>query len=225
MSSNLEQKKLILVGGGGHCKVVLSQIKKLKEFEIIGIVDNYKPIGSPINGVNIIGTDEDLKKFYEKGIKYALITVGSIKDNFIRYKLYKMVKEIGFILPTIISPSSIIDETVNIDEGTVIMPNCVIDANSCIGVNCIINSSTTIGHDCIISNHCHIAPGVHIAGGVEIDELTFIGIGATIIQGIKIGKNVTIGAGSIISKNIFNNIITVGYPAKNINIKGENEKY
>lgn len=222
METQLNQKKLILVGGGGHCKVVLSQIKKLKEFEVVGIVDNYKPVGSSINGVNIIGTDEDLPKFYKEGIIYALITVGSVQDNSKRYNLFKLVKDIGYSLPIIISPTAIIDETVKIGEGTVIMPNCIVDANSYIGENCIINSNTTIGHDCVINNNCHIAPGVNIAGSVEIEELSFIGIGATIIQGIKIGKNVTIGAGSIVSKNIFNNMITVGYPAKVIKIK-ENE--
>lgn len=219
MSSNLEHKKLILVGGGGHCKVVLSQIKKHKEFEVVGIVDNYKPIGSSINGVSIIGTDDDLKKFYEKGIKYALTTVGSIKDNSKRFKLYKMVKKIGFILPIIISTSSIIDETVNIDEGTVIMPNCVINVDSKIGKNCIINSGAIIEHDCIIGDHCHLAPGAHISGEVEIGELSFIGIGATIIQGIKIGNNVTIGAGSVVIDNLPDNVTVVGNPAKIIKEK------
>jgi len=219
MEAQLEQKKLILVGGGGHCKVVLSQIKKLKEFEVIGIVDNYKPVGSSINGVNIIGTDEDLIRFYEEGIRNALITVGSVQDNSKRYNLFKLVKDIGYSLPIIISPTAIIDETVKIGEGTVIMPNTTINVDSYIGKNCIINSGAIIEHDCTIDDHCHIAPGAHISGEVEIGELSFIGIGATIIQGIKVGKNVTIGAGAVVIDNLLDNVVAVGNPAKVIKKK------
>lgn len=219
METQLNQKKLILVGGGGHCKVVLSQIKKLNEFEVIGIVDNYKPVGSSINGVNIIGTDEDLPKFYKGGIRNALITVGSVQDNSKRYNLFKLIKDIGYNLPIIISQTAIIDETVKIGEGTVIMPNTTINVDSYIGKNCIINSGAIIEHDCTIDDHCHIAPGAHISGEVEIGELSFIGIGATIIQGIKVGKNVTIGAGAVVIDNLLDNVVAVGNPAKVIKKK------
>jgi len=184
----MAKKKIVLIGGGGHCKV------------------NYKS-ESFISGIKIIGTDDDLKDIYKSGIHYALITVGSIKDNTKRYRLFNMAREIGYKFPVIISPEAIVDENVKIDEGIVIMPGSIINIDSSIGKNCIINTGTIIEHDCKIGNHCHIAPGVHISGAANIGELTFIGIGATIIQGIKIGKNVTIGA------------IAVGNPAKIVKSK------
>ena len=214
----MAKKKIVLIGGGGHCKVVISILKKIDNFEIAGIIDNYKS-ESFINGIKIIGTDDDLKDIYKSGIHNALITVGSIKDNTKRYRLFNMAREIGYKFPVIISPEAIVDESIKIDEATVVMPGSIINIDSSIGKNCIINTGVIIEHDCKIGDHCHIAPGVHISGEANIGELSFIGIGATIIQGIKIGKNVTIGAGSVVIKDIPDNVITVGNPAKIISNK------
>ncbi len=214
----MAKKKIVLIGGGGHCKVVISILKKLDNFKIAGIVDNYKA-KSLISEIKIIGTDDDLRDIYKSDIQYALITVGSTKDNTKRYRLFNMAKEIGYKFPVIISPEAIVDEIVKIDEGTVIMPGSIINIDSSIGKNCIINTGSIIEHDCKIGNHCHIAPGVHISGEANIGGLTFIGIGATIIQEITIGKNVTIGAGSVVIKDIPDNIIAVGNPAKIVSNK------
>lgn len=214
----MAKNKIVLIGGGGHCKVVISILKKIDKFEIVGIVDNYKS-ESFISGIKIIGTDDDLRDIYKSGIHNALITVGSIKDNTKRYRLFNMAREIGYEFPVIISPKAVVDESVRIDEGTVIMPGSIINIDSSIGKNCIINTGAIIEHDCRIGNHCHIAPCVHISGSVKVGELSFIGIGATLIQGIKIGKNVTIGAGSVVIKDIPDNVIALGNPAKIINNK------
>ena len=214
----MAKKKIILIGGGGHCKVVLSILKKLDNFEIAGIVDNYKA-GSLISGIKIIGVDDDLRDIYKSGVDNALITVGSIKDNTKRYTLFNMAKKIGCVFPIIISQEAIVDESVKIDEGTIIMPGSIINIDSSIGKNCIINTGSIIEHDCKIGNHCHIAPGVNISGAVNIGELSFIGTGATIIQKIKIGKNVTIGAGSVVIRDIPDNVIAIGNPTKIIKSK------
>jgi len=214
----MAKKKIVLIGGGGHCKVVISILKKLDSFEIVGIADNYKT-GGLISGVKVIGTDDDLKDIYKSGIHNALITVGSTKDDTKRYRLFNMAKEIGYKFPVIISPEAIVDESIKIVEGTVIMPGSIINIDSSIGKNCIINTGVIIEHDCKIGNHCHIAPGVHISGEANIGELSFIGIGATMLQGIKIGKNVTIGAGAVVIDDIPDNVIAVGNPAKIIKSK------
>jgi len=214
----MAKKKIVLIGGGGHCKVVISILKNLDNFEIVGIVDNYKA-GNLISGIKIIGTDDDLKAIYKSGIHNALITVGSVKDNTKRYRLFNMAREIGYKFPVIISPEAIIDKSVKIDKGTVVMPGSIINIDSSIGKNCIINTGSIIEHDCKIENHCHIAPGVHVSGSVEVGELSFIGIGVTIIQEIKIGKNVTIGAGSMVIKDIPDNVIVLGNPAKIVKSK------
>jgi len=215
----MAKKKIILIGGGGNCKVVISILEKIDQFEIAGIIDHKDKVGNFIDHIRIIGSDDDLSKIYKSGIDYGLVTVGSIKDNLKRYQLFNMLKAIGFKFPRVISPESIMDKHTKIGEGSIVMPGCIINIDSSIGVNCIINTGATVEHDCSIGDHCHIAPGVNISGGVSVADLSFIGTGATIIQGIQIGKNATIGAGSVIIKNISDNVIAVGNPAKVIKIK------
>lgn len=217
----MDKKRVLLIGGGGHCKVVISQLKKLTKFEIAGIVDNYKLIDSLVLGIKVIGKDVDLKNFYEKGIKYALITVGSVKDNLKRAKLFEIVRKIGYKFSVVISPGALVDTSCIIKEGTVIMPGSIINVDSSIGKNCIINSGAIIEHDCKIGDHCHIAPGAIISGGVEIGDLSFIGAGAIIKQYVKIGKNVTVGVGSVVINDIPDNLVVVGNPAKKVKKKHE----
>lgn len=216
----MNKKQLILIGGGGHCKVVISILRKLGDFQIAGIVDNYK-VGRLIKGINVIGGDEDLESLHKKGFRNAVITVGSIKDNRKRYELFNIIKKIGYKFPIIISSEAVIDTTVKIGEGTVVMPGCVINIDSSVGKNCIINTGAIVEHDCKIGHHCHIASGVHISGGVEIGDLSFIGIGSTIIQEIKIGKNVTLGAGSTVIEDIPDDVVVAGNPLKPVKSKGK----
>ena len=142
----MTKKKIILIGGGGHCKVVISILKRIDTFEIAGIVDNKDKVGNFVSDIKIIGSDDDLKDIYKSGIHYAIITLGSIKDNKKRYILYNMAKEIGYKFPVIISPEAIVDKSVRIDEGTVIMPGSIINVDSSIGMgkNCIMNTGAII---------------------------------------------------------------------------------
>ncbi len=210
----MKREKLLLIGGGGHSKVVISILYKLDKFDILGIIDKYKSKGTTINGIKVIGEDKDLEDFYNSGVRNALITLGSVKDNIKRENLFNITKDIGYDFPVIVSPDAIIDKNVEIGEGTVIMPGVIINPDAKIGKNCIINTGAIVEHDCILSDHIHIAPGVHISGGVNIGKGSFVGIGATIIQGINIGRNVTIGAGTVVIRDVPDNVVLVGNPAR-----------
>lgn len=210
----MHRLRTLLIGGGGHCKVILSQLKKLNNFEIAGVVENHIPIGNIVNGVRVIGTDEDLKNLLVNGIPNALITVGSSGDNARRESLFFLAEQAGFGFPLLISPGALVDETAVIGQGTVILPGSIINAESQIGRNCIINSGAIVEHDCIIGDHCHIAPGASISGGVKIGCRTFIGLGSSVIQGITIGENVLLGAGSVVIRDIPDNVVAVGNPAR-----------
>ena len=217
----MPNRNLILIGAGGHCTAVLSQIILMGRFNIVGAVDNYKPIGSEVGAIKVIGRDEDLPNIYKNNAEYALITVGSTEDNSKRMLLYELANEIGFRFPSIISPQAFLDGNVDIGPGTVIMPGSIVNYHSSIGINCIINSGAIIEHDCKIGNHCHIAPGVNISGSVKIGDMAFIGIGSTIIQNLTIGSAAIIGAGSVVIRNVPDNAVVVGNPAKQIRLNYE----
>ncbi len=193
--------RIVLLGAGGHCKVIIDAICSTGLYKIAGVVDlncNYK---SKILGIPVIGNDDILPKIFDSGIKNAFVAIGSISDCSLRKKLCKKVKQIGFRLPVISHTKSVIANDVQIGEGTFIAPGAVINAGTKVGRNSIINTSASVDHDCRIGDFVHIAPGVTLCGEVEVGNETHIGVGANVIQCIKIGKRRFIKAGSLVKSN------------------------
>ncbi|QAA31669.1 acetyltransferase [Clostridium manihotivorum] len=209
-------KDIVLVGGGGHCKVIIDIIESRKEYNVIGIVDNNQNLKDVLS-VPVLGNDNILEELYDKGISNAFVCIGALGNIDIRNKVYNKLKKIGFKIPKLIHKNSYISSNVSIGEGTCVMAGVIINPDSQIGENCIINTGAIIEHDCIVSDNVHVSPGVKVGGGVKISYNTHIGIGSTIIQGVTIGNNVIIGAGSVVVNDFSDNILAFGVPAKKKN--------
>ncbi|MFD1173231.1 acetyltransferase [Oceanobacillus picturae] len=205
---------IILLGGGGHAKSIIDSLKSNNEYKIVGILDIKGNIGKSINGVEVIGQDSDLAYFYEQGVKHAFVTVGSVGDNSIRIKLFRLAKSIGYNLPAIIDKTAIVSNTVQIREGTFIGKGAIINTNVSVGENCIINTGVIIEHDCFIDFSVHLAPGTTLSGEVHIGNETHIGTNSTVIQGITIGSNTIVGAGSVVVNNIESHKKAYGNPCR-----------
>ena len=190
-------KKIVLIGGGGHCKSVIDVIEQQGQFNIEGIVDVAELLGSEILGYPVFGTDDDMPKLAKK-YKNAIITVGQIKSPKLRIKLFDLAVKSGFTMPKIISPNAYISKHSSIGNGVVVMHNAIINANSSIGDNCIINSKALVEHDCKISSHCHISTNATINGGAMVGSGSFVGSNATTKELAVIKDNSFIKAGSLI---------------------------
>jgi sugar O-acyltransferase (sialic acid O-acetyltransferase NeuD family) len=211
MPSNKE--KLVLIGAGGHCKVVIDIANDI--YHIYGITDiSTEKHGSQFYGINVIGNDDKLRYIYQEGVNNALITLGSVGDSSIREKLFHYARNIGFKMINAISMKAIISESVTFGLGNVIMDGAIIHADCTIFDNTIINTGAIIEHDCKIESHAHISVGAKLGGGVEIGKGSHIGMGASIIQGITVGKNCIIGAGAVVIGHIPDNSTAVGVPAR-----------
>ena len=189
--------KIILIGGGDHCKSVIDVIEQQNQFEIAGVVDKQELLGSKILGYQVIGNDFDLESLAKK-YHYALITVGQIKSPSLRIKLFDLANKARFTLPSIISPNAYISKHSKIGNGTVVMHHAIVNANTFIGDNCIINSKALIEHDCLISSHCHISTNAIINGGVKIGPKCFIGSNVTTKDNITIKENSFIKAMTLV---------------------------
>ncbi|MCX8130712.1 MAG: acetyltransferase [Clostridia bacterium] len=206
-------EKIILIGAGGHCKVVIEIIKEF--YEIAGITDSdYSKHGSQYHGISVIGNDEKLRYIYNNGVNRALVTVGSTGNSMLRKKLYEYASCIGFDMVNSVSRSAIVSPSVRTGRGNVVMDGAIIHADSVLGNNTIINTASIIEHDCIIQDHVHISPGAKLAGGVIAGEGSHIGIGATVIQNVKIGKHCIVGAGAVVTGDIPDFSVCVGVPAR-----------
>lgn len=216
-------KQVVLIGAGGHCKVIIDILKQDNGIEIIGLIDKDKEhLGQKVLGVPIIGADNDLPSIFNSNqADSALIAVGGTGDNYLRSKLYNRIKELGYELINAIHPDCTIGSQVQLGMGNVVVGQSIINPGVEVGDNNIINTGSIIEHDVKIGNHVHITPGVSISGEVNIGDYSHLGTGATIIQGIDIGNNCLIGAGAVVIEDIPDNSVVVGNPGEIIHKRGD----
>ena len=194
-------KRIILIGGGGHCKSCIDVIEQAGTFQIAGIVDVPEKLHQKILGYEIIAIDNDLSQLVDEYENF-LITLGQIKSPEKRIRIYQTLKESGTKLPIIVSPLAYVSRHARLEEGTIVMHYALVNAGAQIGSNCIINTKALIEHDAVIGNHCHIATDAVINGGVKVGSGTFFGSNAVTREYIEIGENSIIGCGAKITKDI-----------------------
>lgn len=205
------KEKIVVIGGGGHAKVIISILKKLNNYEIVGYTDLENK--GEILGFSYLGNDDKLNSIFKDGVNNAVIGLGQIKSAALRRILVDISKSIGFHLPAIVSPNAIINEEVSIANGTVVMDGVTINSGSSIGECSIVNTNASIDHDCSIGDFTHIAPGVTLSGEVKVGNDVLIGTGANVINQINITDSTIISAGSTVLKSINKKGIYRGNPA------------
>lgn len=211
----LMKNKIILIGGGGHCRSCIDVIEQQDRFEIAGILDFPEKLGTEILGYPVIGSDDQLPELSHH-YAHFFITVGQIGLPDIRLRLFKLLKKLNLEFPVIISPLAYVSRHAKISEGTIVMHHSMVNAQATVGKNCIINTKCLIEHDAHIGDHCHISTGAIINGGVLLGDNCFVGTGAKILQYLKIGSDITIGAGAVVTKDLSEPGTYVGIPAKKL---------
>lgn len=193
----MNEKKLILLGGGGHCKSVIDAAESAG-YTILGILDKPELVGTRILDYEIIGVDDDIPQYVDKAA--FVITVGQIKSPAIRRKLDGLVKQAGGKLATIVASDAYVSKYSTIEEGTVVMHKAFVNAGAKIGRNCIINTMANIEHDCEIGDFCHISTGVMVNGDTKVGENCFVGSGSVLYNGIVVKEDSIIPAGTVVRK-------------------------
>jgi UDP-perosamine 4-acetyltransferase len=202
---------LIIIGGGGHAKVLASALL-LQHRSVLGFVD-MNPSLPPLLGLAYLG-DESAIFLYPPDQLRLVNGVGSIDSTVVRRMLHEKFQKRQYVFETVIHPSAIIAPEVHIEDGVQIMAGTVVQPGSRFGANVIINTGARIDHDCLIEAHVHIAPGVILSGNVHIGEGAHVGTGASIIQGITVGAASIVGAGAVVVSDVPAGVTVVGVPAK-----------
>jgi acetyltransferase EpsM len=201
----MNDKELILLGVGGHAKVIID-IAWLLGFSINGLYDdNHDFQNNEFYGVKLSGPIDP---------RISGVGIIAIGENKIRKKINENLMDVKW--QTLIHPSAIISKDVEIGVGTVVMAGAIIQPGTRIGKHCIINTGACIDHDCSIEDFVHIAPNCSLAGGINIGEGTLIGIGSSIVQNIEVGRWTKVGAGSVLVHNQPSFCVSLGAPAKPI---------
>mgnify|MGYP003591446973 CR=1 FL=1 len=209
------KKRLLLLGAGGHCRSIIDALKN-DEYAEIGIVNKEGYSYMSVDGVPIVGEDEDLESLFAQGWEYAFVAVGSVGDTNIRRQLFNSAKRIGFKLPVIIDKTACVSKNVFVGEGVFVGKNAVINSNARVGIGAIINSGAIIEHDCKIGEFAHISPGAVLCGGVSIGRDTHIGANASVREGILVGDNCIVGIGSVVVTDLSKGVLAYGNPCREI---------
>ncbi len=206
-------KPILVVGGGGHAKVILGMLLRLPAFRPVGYVDPKG--GGSILGMSCLGGDDAIPSLVQKhpGLQ-AVIGVGKIRSGGSRVALADRLKGAGLELPVIIAPSATVASSAIIGEGSVVMDGVVIQPDCRVGRLGIVNTGATLDHDCILGADVHVAPGATLSGGVSVGEASMIGVGASVLQYLSVGRDVTVGAGAVVVSDCKEPGVYIGVPAR-----------
>jgi sugar O-acyltransferase (sialic acid O-acetyltransferase NeuD family) len=206
-------RNIIVIGGGGHAKVVVSLLKKTKRFCILGYTDLHDR--GPLLGIPYLGNDDAVSGLLRKNQRpAAALGIGSILATEVRKRLFEKYEAFGLTFPAIVSPDAVVNESVDIGAGTVVADGVIVNSGTRIGRGVILNTHCSVDHDCDIRDFAHLAPGVTVSGGVRVGAYCLVGTGVNIIHGISIADRTTIGAGATVIRNILKAGTYVGLPAR-----------
>ena len=201
------RSSLIIYGAGGHATVIadaaIAAGRKV-EFFIDDAPRVRTLLGLPVHPSSTLNLNELSDRDFIVGIG----------NNSARQRVLQELKDAGLSITTVVHPSTYISQYAVIGEGVFLAGGVVVNPNARIHDNCIINTSASVDHDCVVGPHAHLCPGVHLAGNVTVGAGTVIGTGASAIPGVRIGQYCTVGAGSVVVRDIPDNVIADGVPAK-----------
>lgn len=196
---------LIVLGAGGHAKVVLDAAEQSGAYSQFSFVD-------PHTRAQTLGRHQVFRKVSE--VQSATHFVVAIGDNELRRNIFFEAIGHGLLPSTIVHPRAIVAPSASIGAGTVALAGVVINAEAIIGRNCIINTGAIVEHDCRIGDHVHVAPGSTMAGGVDVGDNSLIGVGSTVIPYMRVGANCTVAAGAVVVDNVEDGSTVFGVPAR-----------
>jgi len=207
----------LLLGAGGHARVLIEAIRLSGAAEIVAAVDaNPATHGTKILGVPVAGGDELLPSLAANGATHFVVAVGSVTRNPIRAKLFSLGVNANLLPLSTRHPAAVCSPSAKLAGGAQLLAGCIVSTQAEIGANAIINSGAIVEHDCIIGPHSHIASGACLAGGVIVGEEVLIGARAVIKQNVRIGRGATIGAGAVVLRDVAPGSVVAGVPAESI---------
>lgn len=213
----------VIVGAGGHGRVVLDIYRQAYHADPVGFLDGNAALhGQRVDGLEVLGGPEDIARLAGAGVDSALIAIG---DNPTRHMYAQALAAQGIRLGKAIHPKATVADTAQLGTNVVVCAGAVICAHCRIGDSVIVNTASIVDHESVIGRASHICPGARLAGRVKVDDFAFVGIGATVIQCLTIGRGSVVGAGAVVLKDVPAFTTVVGVPARAIREAGEALKH
>jgi sugar O-acyltransferase (sialic acid O-acetyltransferase NeuD family) len=220
-----DQRKLVVIGASGHAKVILDILCRQDSHEIIGMLDENKPIDYECDGHKVLGARSELAHLLS--VHKDLDVVVGVGDNWIRHRIVADLRRLHpqVTFASAIHPSAQIGHGVHIGQGTVITAGVIVAPGASIGEFCILNTRCSLDHDSQMGSFSSLGPAVATGGNVEVGEFSAIGMSATLLQSVCIGAHSVIGAGAVVLQCVPDHVVAYGSPARVIRTRQEGEKY
>ena len=218
-------KKIVVFGASGHAKVVLDIILRQGIYEVAGLLDNYKPVGTPCGVHQVLG---DISALPGLAFEHAgLGCVVAIGDNWSRARIVNKIRECcpDLNFATAVHPSAQVAEDAFIGQGTVIMAGAVVNSGAYVGPFCILNTHSSLDHDSVMEEFSSLGPAAVTGGSIYVGGYSNVGIGATVVQEVTIGRHTVIGAGAVVMKSVPDEVVVYGTPARIIRSRKIGERY
>lgn len=221
---NSTAERVIVLGSGGHGRVVLDILLQNPRCQVVGFLDNNHAIqGRRVDGVVVYGPTSEAKRWVsELDATGVVIAIG---DNGVRRGLAREMETQSLRLVNAIHPSASIASSVSIGRNVVIAAGVVVCAHSQIGNSAILNTGCIVDHQAMVGEGAHVCPGARLAGRVKIESGAFVGIGATIVPHVTIGCEAIVGAGALVTEDVPAMTTVVGVPARAIASAGAQEAW
>jgi sugar O-acyltransferase (sialic acid O-acetyltransferase NeuD family) len=211
----MSHPRVIILGAGGHARVIIEAIRLSGAAEIVAAIDSNPALhGTEMGGIKIMGGDNCIAALAANGATHFAVAIGSIGRTDLRAKLFALGIAAKLQPLTIAHPSAICSASATIGSGVQLLAGCIVNTQASIAPNVIVNCGAIVEHDCVVGMHSHIASGSCLCGGVIIGERSHIGARATILQGIRIGSRAVIGAGAVVVRDVEDDETVAGVPAR-----------
>lgn len=205
---------LVLIGGGGHAKVMLAALLGSGDFQVQGYVDADQQ-GPPLLGVPRLGDDRALEQFARRHPgSAAAIGVGMTGSTATRRRLESQAEALGLHLPVVHAASALVHADCRIGAGSFLADRVVVNPSARIGQCVILNTGCIVEHDVTIGDHAHVSPGAVVCGGARIGPDCWIGAGAVIVQEISVAAGCIVGAGAVVTRDLDGPGTYLGVPAR-----------
>lgn len=206
---------MLIIGAGGFAKELLQVVVDLDySKEIVFFDDINNNVGDVFQKYRVINSRGKAVEYFEKVSPYFSVGVGKPK---LRERFYNEFKDLGGRSQSLVSPYARVGGHVDVSDSATILANACISNSVVLGLGSLIYYNVIITHDCKIGDFVELSPGATILGNVCVGDYCHIGANATILSGLKIGKNSLIGAGAVVTKDVEENSIMVGVPARKVN--------
>lgn len=213
--------RFVIWGSAGHAKV-LTDVIELRQGQVVALIDNDPAAMSCLKNVPLYcglgGLKDWLKEQASPNMLCGAIAIGGARGRD-RMTIAQSMLGVAIQLPALFHTQSAVSRSASIGLGSQVLANAVVAADVVMGMVCIVNNNANVDHECVLGNGVHVAPGAVLCGCVTVGDNTMVGANAVVLPRLRIGRNVVVGAGAVVTRDVPDDSVIVGNPAKFIGAK------